>query len=131
VYAKPATTFVAGFIGSPPMNLLRGAAAGGTFKLDGAALALPQPAPRSGELILGLRPEHAELRMGDAAGWPMAVEMIEMLGAERLVHGRVGNSMFTVRQDSTLPPPAIGSTVALHSALEHLHWFDAATQKRL
>jgi sn-glycerol 3-phosphate transport system ATP-binding protein len=131
VYARPATTFVAGFIGSPPMNLLRGRADGAHFDLEGVKLALPQPAPRAGDLMLGLRPEHAELRLGDGAGWPMAVEMIEMLGAERLVHGRIGTSMFTVRQDSTLPPPALGSAVALHGAPEHLHWFDASTQKRL
>jgi sn-glycerol 3-phosphate transport system ATP-binding protein len=131
VYARPATTFVAGFIGSPPMNLLRGHAEGTSFRLDGAVLALPSAAPRAGELMLGLRPEHAELRPDSGAGWPMTVEMIEMLGAERLVHGRVGTSMFTVRQDSTLTPPSIGSTVGLHGAPAHLHWFDAATQKRL
>ena len=42
VYARPATTFVAGFIGSPPMNLLRGRAEGMTFAVDGAALPLPR-----------------------------------------------------------------------------------------
>ena len=130
VYATPATTFVAGFIGSPPMNLLRGSADGATFRLDGAALALPTPAPRSGELMLGLRPEHAELRDG-AGGWPLKVEMIEMLGAERLVHGRIGTSTFTVRQDSTLAPPRIGDTAALQASSAHLHWFDAATQRRI
>jgi sn-glycerol 3-phosphate transport system ATP-binding protein len=131
VYARPATTFVAGFIGSPPMNLLRGRADGMTFQVDGTTLPLPFAVPRAGELMLGLRPEHAELRNGNGAGWPMTVEMIEMLGAERLVHGRVGSSLFTVRQDSTLPPPSIGGTVALHSSPVHLHWFDASTQKRL
>jgi sn-glycerol 3-phosphate transport system ATP-binding protein len=130
VYARPATTFVAGFIGSPPMNLLRGQANGTTFQPEGASLALPSPAPRSGELMLGLRPEHAELRAG-GNGWPMKVEMIEMLGAERLVHGRIGTSMFTVRQDSTLTPPRIGDTPSLHAASAHLHWFDASTQARL
>jgi sn-glycerol 3-phosphate transport system ATP-binding protein len=80
--------------------------------------------------MLGLRPEHAELRSG-AAGWPLRVEMIEMLGAERLVHGRIGTLAFTVRQDSTLVPPKIGDTVSLHAATGHLHWFDASTQRRL
>jgi len=130
VYARPATTFVAGFIGSPPMNLLRGRADGATFTVDGATLPLLGAAPRSGELMIGLRPEHAELR-SDAAGWPLHVEMIEMLGAERLVHGRIGTLPFTVRQDSTLTPPRIGDTVSLHMASGHLHWFDAATQRRL
>jgi sn-glycerol 3-phosphate transport system ATP-binding protein len=130
VYARPATTFVAGFIGSPPMNLLQGRTDGMTFTVDGAALPLPGAAPRSGEAMLGLRPEHADLRSG-AAGWPLRVEMIEMLGAERLVHGRIGTLPFTVRQDSTLAPPKIGDTVSLHAATSHLHWFDAATQRRL
>jgi sn-glycerol 3-phosphate transport system ATP-binding protein len=131
IYDDPANLFFAGFIGSPPMNLLRGRADGTSFQVDGATLPLPQAAPRSGELMLGLRPEHAELSAGSGPGWPMTVEMIEMLGAERLVHGRVGTSMFTVRQDSTLTPPSIGASVALHSSPAHLHWFDASTQHRL
>ena len=130
VYARPATTFVAGFIGSPPMNLLRGRAEGTMFTVDGAAMPLPAAAPRAGDMLLGLRPEHAELRAGDA-GWPLQVEMIEMLGAERLVHGRVGTLPFTVRQDSTLPPPAIGDTALLQAGADHLHWFDATTHSRL
>ena len=130
VYARPATTFVAGFIGSPPMNLLRGRATGATFTVDGATLPLATVAPRDGEIVLGLRPEHAELRDG-AGGWPLQVEMIEMLGAERLVHGRVGTLPFTVRQDSTLAAPKAGDTVAVRAAGDHLHWFDAATQRRL
>ena len=130
VYAQPATTFVAGFIGSPPMNLLRGRADGMTFAVDGVTLPLPSSAPRAGDALLGLRPEHTELRAG-SPGWPLQVEMIEMLGAERLVHGRVGTVPFTVRQDSTLPPLTIGQTVALHASAQRLHWFDAATQRRL
>ncbi len=130
VYARPATTFVAGFIGAPPMNLLRGRADGTTFALDGATLPLPATAPRGGDALLGLRPEHAELNDA-AAGWPLQVEMIEMLGAERLVHGRIGALPFTVRQDSTLAAPRIGDTVPLQATAEHLHWFDAATQRRL
>jgi sn-glycerol 3-phosphate transport system ATP-binding protein len=129
VYARPATTFVAGFIGSPPMNLLRGQADGSIFRVDGATLHLPSAAPRAGELMLGLRPEHAGL---EATGsWPMRVETIEMLGAERLIHGRIGTSLFTVRQDSTLAPPAVGDTVSLDASAAHLHWFDADTQRRL
>src|SRR5690349_23567345 len=55
VYARPATTFVAGFIGSPPMNLLKGVAQGMSFTIDGQVLPLPVKAPRDGELILGVR----------------------------------------------------------------------------
>jgi sn-glycerol 3-phosphate transport system ATP-binding protein len=131
VYQRPATTFVAGFIGSPPMNLLRGQADGSRFTLAGQALALPVSAPRGGELILGLRPEHAALARNGAAGWPLKVEMIEMLGAERLVHGRVGDAPFTVRIDGTLHPPQPGDLVHVRMNGDHLHWFDATSQQRV
>jgi sn-glycerol 3-phosphate transport system ATP-binding protein len=129
VYQRPATTFVAGFIGSPPMNLIGGVADGTSFNVAGPALALPAAAPRRGELVLGLRPEHVTL--DDGAGWPLRVETVEMLGAERLVHGRLGDAPFTARIDGMRPPPAIGDTVSLRMQARHLHWFDAATRQRV
>ena len=131
VYQRPATTFVAGFIGSPPMNLLRGQADGSRFSVAGHSLNLPAAAPRAGDLILGLRPEHAELRAAGPQGWPLQVEMVEMLGAERLVYARLGESMFTVRVDATLAPPIVGETLSVLMKPEHLHWFDPATQQRV
>jgi sn-glycerol 3-phosphate transport system ATP-binding protein len=126
---RPATTFVAGFIGSPPMNLLKG---------PGGQLALhrrrPDAAAAGRRAALGrtdhrLRPEHAALRPG--LGWPFRVEMTEMLGAERLVHGRLGSTLFTVRIDATLIAPRVGETLTLQGPPPHLHWFDAATQQRV
>jgi sn-glycerol 3-phosphate transport system ATP-binding protein len=128
VYARPATTFVAGFIGSPPMNLLTGRATANRFELGGQTFALPVASPRDGELILGVRPEHCEIAVD---GWPLKVEMIEMLGAERLVYGRLGDALYTVRMNGTHVPPKLGDTVALRVAPEHLHWFDAQTQNRV
>jgi sn-glycerol 3-phosphate transport system ATP-binding protein len=56
------------------------------------------------------------------------VELLEMLGAERLVYGRLGDAPFTLRIDGTLPPPAPGDTVRLHVPRPaHVHWFDAGT----
>ncbi|URI09524.1 sn-glycerol-3-phosphate ABC transporter ATP-binding protein UgpC [Aquincola tertiaricarbonis] len=135
VYTRPATTFVAGFIGSPPMNLIRGQADGSRFSIAGTALSLPGTAPQAGELILGARPEH--LSIADASnghgGWPFTVEMIETLGAERLIYGRLsaGSDLVTVRVDSGDRPPALGQTVRLLVNAAHLHWFDAGTQKRV
>ncbi len=131
VYERPATTFVAGFIGSPPMNLLAGRAEGRRFTVGGQVLELPGPAPRDGELILGLRPEHADVAGDGAAGWPLKVEMIEMLGAERLVHGQLGDGLFTLRIDGTRVPPEAGHTVHLRMSNDRLHWFDAATHQRV
>jgi len=129
VYRRPATTFVAGFIGSPPMNLLKGIADGSRFTIGGEALALPQAAPRAGELMLGARPEHVEI---DSLGtWAMKVDVQEMLGAERLVYGRIGEAPFTLRIDGNLPAPRAGDVIRLRAAPEHLHWFDPQSGVRV
>jgi sn-glycerol 3-phosphate transport system ATP-binding protein len=129
VYSTPATTFVASFIGSPPMNLMPGQADGNRFTTGGQTLMLAAPAPRNGALTLGVRPEHAA--MGSGTGWPMQVELLEMLGAERLVYGRLGDAAFTLRIEGILPPPQPGSTVHLHVQPEQMHWFDSSSGQRV
>ncbi len=129
VYGKPASSFVASFIGSPPMNLLNGRADGSRFSVGDALLPLPRAAPIAGALVLGLRPEHVAIAADGR--WPLAVETVEMLGAERLVHGRLGGVLFTVRIDATLVPPRIGQTIGLTASPDHLHWFDAETGLRV
>ena len=131
VYARPATTFVAGFIGSPPMNLVPGRAEGLRFVVGTQTLPLPAPAPREGELILGVRPEHASLAVAGGAGWQLKVEVVEMLGAERLVYCRAGDVLFTVRVDATLAAPQPGEMATLQVTPDKLHWFDATTQQRI
>jgi sn-glycerol 3-phosphate transport system ATP-binding protein len=56
--------------------------------------------------------------------------MLEMLGAERLVYGKLGGEPFTLRIEATLAPPKPGDTVRLSVKPEHLHWFDSATGQR-
>ena len=133
VYGTPATTFVASFIGSPPMNLMPGQAEGSRFTVAGQVLPLARPSPRSGTLTLGVRPEHAAL---DPAGtWLLQVDVLEMLGAERLVYGHLGQGSesvpFTLRIDGTLTPPKPGETVRLSVPPQHLHWFDSSTGARV
>jgi len=132
VYARPATTFVASFIGAPPMNLLQGAATGDRFvpgsATGGEGMDGVQP-PRTGPLILGLRPEH--LRMTREGGWPLKVEMVEMLGAERLVHGRLHGMPLTIRIDAALAAPAVGDDIRIDADSRHWHWFDAQSGRRI
>jgi sn-glycerol 3-phosphate transport system ATP-binding protein len=78
--------------------------------------------------VLGVRPEHASIGAG---GWPLTVDLVEMLGAERLVHGRLGEAPFTLRIEGTAPVPEAGRTVGLQVAPEHVHWFDAGTGRRV
>jgi sn-glycerol 3-phosphate transport system ATP-binding protein len=113
VYHRPASTFVASFIGSPPMNLLRQA-----------------PATPAGR-ILGIRPEHLLIVDAAQAGsWQVQVETVELLGAERLVHARLGGEALTLRTDEGAPAPAPGGTLHLLPRIDRLHWFDAQTGKR-
>ena len=110
VYNRPATTFVASFIGSPPMNLLKHA-----------------PGVRPGQ-ILGIRPEHMKL---DESGWTVQVEQVELLGAERLVYGRIGDEQIIMRTDEGDHPPVTGDTVKIAAREDKLHWFDAGSGKRV
>jgi len=110
-------------------NLLAGQADGSRFTIGEQTLPLPAAAPRAGALLLGVRPEHAQLDPGGS--WPMEVELLEMLGAERLVYGRVGGAAFTLRIEATLPPPRPGETVRLQVRPEGLHWFDRDSGMRV
>jgi len=137
VYERPQTTFVAGFIGSPPMNLIVCRADGAQLTVEGDRMALPARAPRDGDLVLGVRPEHAVLGVPPEGavptppGWPLRVELVEMLGAERLVHGRLGTAPFTVRVDAAREAPAPGASVLVSVPANRLHWFDASSGQRL
>jgi len=114
VYNRPASTFVASFIGSPPMNLLQHA-----------------PGTPEGQ-ILGIRPEHLDITpTHENGGWTLNVDTVELLGAERLVHARLGHETLTLRLDESLPAPQPGTTFHATPRADRLHWFDAQTQKRI
>ena len=111
VYHTPASTFVASFIGSPPMNLLKNS-----------------PSGKPG-LILGIRPEHIDLV--ETGGVAFRVETVELLGAERLLYGKVGDESVTVRVEEGKPYPKPGETAQIWARQDRLHWFDAETGKRV
>ena len=111
VYHTPASTFVASFIGSPPMNLLNHA-----------------PGAQPGT-TLGIRPEHLDITAD--GGWAVQVETVELLGAERLVYGRVGDEQLIVRIEEGAPAPQPGDTIHVTPRAHRLHTFDAGTGKRL
>jgi sn-glycerol 3-phosphate transport system ATP-binding protein len=111
VYNRPASTFVASFIGSPPMNLLRHA-----------------PGTPPGRL-LGIRPEH--LHITPHAGWTLRVDTVELLGAERLVHARLGSEALTLRLDESLAAPAPGESFQASPRADKVHFFDESTGLRV
>ncbi len=132
VYQRPATQFVAGFIGSPAMNFLRGRAdAGGLTLPDGGHLAVSVPAALAGrELVLGVRPEHLEVCTPSEALFTLQTEMREMLGADTLVHGLFGKELLVARL-SAAEHPAPGQALPLRALPGCLHWFDATSGARL
>lgn len=119
VYNRPANTFVAGFIGAPPMNLLH--------EVSGI----------DAEMILGIRPEHLHIKnashadgRSDAYSWAAQVYALEMLGAERLVYARIGQENIVLRTDVTSDAPEIGATLELIAHQHQVHWFDKKTGLR-
>jgi ABC-type sugar transport system ATPase subunit len=139
LYARPANTFVAGFIGSPPMNFLQARIESVDFPTavlaDGQRLTLPDHlhgAARScdgREVTLGVRPEHlAEGAPGRAgfASLQVDLELVEPLGADTLVHGKIDSQQVISRCS---PRRGLGDTETLQllAETEHLHLFDPAS----
>ena len=137
MYDRPANVFVAGFIGSPAMNLL-------TVQVDGEGTvqvgSLGVPMPRngqgeltSGEVTIGVRPEDLRL-VGTGEGVEVVVELVEELGSDAFLHGSVtGGSvgdMLVARVDPRNPPRK-GEKVTLAPSPDQLHWFDASTGERV
>ncbi|MEM1314849.1 MAG: sn-glycerol-3-phosphate ABC transporter ATP-binding protein UgpC [Pseudomonadota bacterium] len=126
VYARPASTFVAGFMGAPAMNLMPAEI------LDGVAehgeLRCAAPGLPNGPVMMGLRAEAPQL-VAPGEGTPFTVEAVEELGAARLVHGHMGDVEIAILQDASEPRP--GAAAGLRVAPEDLHFFDAGTGKRI
>jgi sn-glycerol 3-phosphate transport system ATP-binding protein len=131
LYERPATTFVAGFIGSPSMNFVPAEAADGSLVLPGGAR-LPAPARVAGRVTLGIRPEHLTLDGTSAAALTLRVELAEMLGADTIVHGKLGEDgpTFLARLPGTVRV-APGETLRLAVEPDHVHVFDTETRKRI
>ncbi len=135
VYERPATTFVAGFIGSPAMNMLpaRLASDARSVELDGVRLPVAAPSGHGGQdVTLGIRPEHVVLAQGQPGAVPFKVDFVEALGADTLVHGHMGSA----RANLTIRLPgstrvASGDSVPLVVPPERLHLFDGTSGARI
>jgi multiple sugar transport system ATP-binding protein len=132
LYDRPANLFVAGFIGSPAMNLLKGKVEREGFVVDGSGgLTLPfsnAPAATPGlPAVYGIRPEHFAL---DDAGFPITVEVVEPTGSETQVMAQIGGqAICAVFRERIAAGP--GEVIRVAAQREHAHLFDAATQQRI
>jgi multiple sugar transport system ATP-binding protein len=129
LYDRPNNLFVAGFIGSPAMNFLRGRFADDGFRTEDE-MAWPLPHPANGQAgrptVYGIRPEHIRL---DPAGIPATIQVIEPTGSETLVIARAGPSQLlcAFRERITARP---GETITLSPDPALVHLFDAETGQR-
>jgi sn-glycerol 3-phosphate transport system ATP-binding protein len=135
VYHRPASTFVAGFIGSPAMNFLRGRVAtdGDTVELpDGERLRLSEPQPAGRPVTVGIRPEHLLPAAAGADTLTLSIDLVEALGADTLAHGRLGASEASIL--ARLPGSSTvkaGDRLTFSIAPGELHLFDAESGKAL
>ncbi len=138
LYERPASIFVAGFIGSPSMNFLdaRMGADGSTVELPGGEnLALSDPPmdlEAGSPVTLGLRPEHLEQTADSNGVAHLHVDVVEHLGADTIVHGHFGSS----RTDLTVRLPGVrylrsGEILPLSVKPTHVHLFDPENGARL
>ena len=138
LYERPASVFVAGFIGSPAMNFLPARIGGDGHSIDlpggerlplnggGATVAAGRP------ITLGIRPEHLERADGRNGVAHLKVDLVEHLGADSLVHGHFGDDRtdLTVRVQGTLAMKT-GDMFDFSVTPEHLHVFDPDSGERL
>jgi multiple sugar transport system ATP-binding protein len=133
LYECPSNTFVAGFIGSPSMNLVRvPPGANGAVSLGGVSIPIPASAQNGArELLVGLRPESLELAPG---GVPAQVEVVEELGADAYVFcvSEIGaETVKLVARTETRRAPERGARVTLRPRADEAQLFDPESGRRL
>ena len=126
VFARPASAYVAGFIGTPAMNLIPGTLDAGLVRLAGGAVVGAGPAGPARAISVGIRPEHLSLV---AEGLVLDVELVEPLGSETLVHGRMADGTSLLCKLAGAVPVTERITVAADPAT--LHLFEAGTGLRI
>ncbi len=141
LYRDPANVFVAGFMGSPAMNLFTLPVADGAVELGGAALPVPRSVEDAaeGSVVVGVRPEHLEIGAApDKSGIQMEVDVVEELGSDAFIYGRTiaegatnGAGESIVARADWRNPPEKGTRVPLSTTPEHTYFFSAVDGRRL
>jgi multiple sugar transport system ATP-binding protein len=136
LYDRPVNLFVAGFIGSPQMNLMAAVAHDGQAKIGDYLVPVDEEASKKmkGDIVVGVRPETWRLVSPDAGGLPVTVTVVEELGSDAFVYGTSGvegapaNVIVRVNGRDTVHK---GETIHVTTDPHHVHVFDAASGERL
>jgi len=134
IYREPANMFVAAFIGSPPMQFLRGRTLRGpeglVFEGQGVTLPLPEfgaEAPARDKIVLGIRPENLDL-VDDSAAIPCVVDVVENIGSEALIHGKTPDGeVIVIRMATPETVPNAGDMIHVRPVRGNIHLFDSET----
>ncbi|GGL95361.1 ABC transporter ATP-binding protein [Glutamicibacter protophormiae] len=130
LYDRPRNVFVAGFIGSPAMNLVQLEATNGQIELGNIVLSASGAV---GGTTLGIRPEDIEF-VGEGEGLEITIDVVEELGADAYVYATAelaGKPQTIVVRVDGRTPPARGQRLNIAPKLQHVHLFDTATGLRL
>jgi multiple sugar transport system ATP-binding protein len=130
VYRHPANLFVAGFVGSPSMNLLPGVIESGVFRHAGLSVDLPEIGVRR-EVTLGIRPEDIDFSLTEQPGYTEArVWVTEDLGNETLIRLAIGDTHITLRAPAGTRAD-FDTPAWLRIRPENIHWFDSHTTEAI
>lgn len=132
VYTTPANEFVAGFIGSPAMNIFDVRSEGGTLVLPGGHRVAVADKPPEGDLRLGLRPEDIETVQDGQHAFPVVLKSVEWLGADAYGYCVIENSdtQLTVRMPGNAPATR-GDRLQISLSQSRLHYFSKSDGRRL
>lgn len=147
LYRNPADTFVAGFLGSPPMNFLQGTAiarpgssplfreAGGAMEVDLPPRAAQAATAAGRDVLLGLRPEHFQpLRPGekpDATTFPAHLDIVEPTGADSICYLQTGANTLICRSRHPVNPREAGHRMLFRTETQQLLLFDPIDGERI
>ncbi|MGI9436344.1 MAG: ABC transporter ATP-binding protein [Geminicoccaceae bacterium] len=129
IYDRPANTFVAGFIGSPAMNLMVGEVAKGVFSAENVRMTGLDPT-LDGKVVLGFRAEDSLVTAPEEAEVRAAIYSVELLGDATMVTVRAGGTFVAVKAQKQFRAE-IGQPTGFRVTPEICHLFDASTGKRL
>jgi multiple sugar transport system ATP-binding protein len=140
LYDSPANAFVAGFIGSPAMNLLKGSVTSGGVRIGSTTLPVSggAPGPEGATVTVGLRPEALELGT-PGSGLPAVVNIVEELGAEAFIHahlsdgesGSLASAVNVIVRVAPNEAPGKGSAIDIVAKPGSMLFFDGETGARI
>jgi multiple sugar transport system ATP-binding protein len=122
IYSHPASMFVGGFVGSPPMNFFRVNVENGRAQLGTLSL---MPPMSSDSVVIGIRPEDLEIA-GEGEGFPFEVRVSEPMGSHTLLTGMVAGQQIRAVVSSDMVPNA-GTVLHLRPLPERVRWMDATS----